>query len=159
MNLEFYMSNRDIIKNFSINTGTSAAPVFSPICTTSEIELLTDLEMKDFFVFCDAIKRSVVTGASLGLETTVKLDINNVGIQAILAKIHTLISAGTVAQFNNQLIKFDLLETVENDVLTYETYQVNSTLVFSDLGGAAEDEGEFSLEIHFNGKASVPTNG
>jgi hypothetical protein len=84
-----------------------------------------------------------------------KLDINNVAIQGLIDKIHTLIASGTVAQFNNQSIKFDLLSGINNGVLEYTTYTANATLEFSDLGGAAEEEGEFSLNIHLNGKATV----
>jgi hypothetical protein len=40
------------------------------LCTTSEVSLTTDFEEKDFYVFCDAIKRSVVTGAKMSIETT-----------------------------------------------------------------------------------------
>ena len=54
--LEFYLPNREFIKNLSLNTGTSAVPVFTKMCTTSEIGIDTDLETQDFYVFCDAIQ-------------------------------------------------------------------------------------------------------
>lgn len=152
--MEWYVSNRDVIKNLSINTGTSIAPVFTAMCTTSECTLNSDNEQKDFYVFCDAIRRSVITGTSLSLDTTVKLDINNVAIQAILGDIHALIETGEIAQFNNVLIQFELLEDVTGGVLTYSKYQVPVIMNFSDLGGNAEDEGEFSLELIFNGKGT-----
>lgn len=155
--MEWYVNNREIIQNLGINTGTTASPTFTNMCTTSEVEVTTDFESKDWYVFCDAIQRSLITGAAISIDTTVKLDINNTAIQNIISKIHTLLVSGTVAQFNNQTIQFELLESVNEGVLTYKKYQVPATLIFSDLGGAAEDEGEFSLEIHINGKATVVT--
>lgn len=153
--MEWYLNNREIIQNLSINTGTSASPTFTAMCTTSEIEVSSEFEQTDWYVFCDAIQRSLITGVALSINATVKLDINNTAIQNIIAKIHTLLTSGTVAQFNNQLIKFDLLTSVSSNVLTYTTYEVPCTLNFSDLGGSAEEEGEFSLEIHINGKGTV----
>jgi hypothetical protein len=153
--MEWYLNNREIIQNLSINTGTSGSPTFTTMCTTSEIEVSSEFEQTDWYVFCDAIQRSLITGVALSINATVKLDINNTAIQNIIAKIHTLLTSGTVAQFNNQLIKFDLLTSVSSNVLTYTTYEVPCTLNFSDLGGPAEEEGEFSLEIHINGKGTV----
>lgn len=156
--MEWYVNNREVIKNLSLNTGTSANPSFTAMCTTSEVTLNTDSEQKDFYVFCDAIQRSIITGTALGIEATVKLDINNGAIQSVLGNVHTLIKDGEVAQFNNQLVQFELLEDVTGGVLTYVKYQVPVTLNFSDLGGSAEDEGEFSLEIIINGKGTVVTS-
>lgn len=156
--MEWYVNNRDVIKNLSMNTGTTQNPSFTAMCTTSEITLNSDNEQKDFYVFCDAIRRSVITGTSLSLETTVKIDINNTAIQAVLGNIHSLIETGEIAQFNNQLIQFELLEDVSGGVLTYSKYQVPVIMNFSDLGGAAEDEGEFSLELIFNGKGTKITS-
>lgn len=153
--MEWYLNNREIIQNLSINTGTSESPTFTAMCTTSEIEVSSEFESTDWYVFCDAIQRSLITGVALSINATVKLDINNTAIQNIIAKIHTLLTSGTVAQFNNQLIKFDLLTSVSSNVLTYTTYEAPCTLNFSDLGGSAEEEGEFSLEIHINGKGTV----
>ena len=153
--MNWFLNNREIIKDLSLNTGTSANPVYTVMCTTSEIELTTDLETTDFYVYCDAIQRSLVTGAALGLDATVKLDINNAAIQGLISKIHTLLSAGNVAQFNNEVIKFSLLSGINDNVLEYTTYTVPAVLVFSDLGGAAEEEGEFALNIKFNGTATV----
>ena len=82
---------------------------------------------------------------------------NNAAIISLLGNIHTLIKEGEIAQFNNQLIQFDLLTNVKNDVLTYTKYQVPVSLTLSDLGGAAEDEGEFSFEMPFNGKGTEVT--
>lgn len=153
--MNWFLNNREIIKDLSLNTGTSANPVYTVMCTTSEMELTTDLETTDFYVYCDAIQRSLVTGAALGLDATVKLDINNAAIQGLISKIHTLLSAGNVAQFNNEVIKFSLLSGINDNVLEYTTYTVPAVLVFSDLGGAAEEEGEFALHIKFNGTATV----
>lgn len=155
MDFNWFVNNREVIRNLKLNTGTSAVPEFTSMCTTSEVGLTTDLEEKDFFVFCDAIKRSIVTGAKISIDCTVKIDMNNTAIVEVLGNIHALIKDGTVAQFNNQIVQFDLLETVTENVLTYVTYQVPVVMKFSDLGGAAEDEGEFALELVINGKGTV----
>lgn len=154
----WFLNNREIIKDLGINTGTSANPVYTTMCTTSEIELTTDFETTDFYVFCDAIQRTLVTGSAISLDTTVKLDVNNTAIRTIIDKIHTLLASGEIAQFNNQTIQFSLISGVDDDTLEYTTYTAPATLVFSDLGGAAEEEGEFSLEIHLNGKATKVTS-
>lgn len=153
--MNWFINNREVIKNLAINTGTTDTPVYTTLCTTSEIEFTSDLEEKDFYTFCDAIKRSLVTGAKLSLDCTVKIDMNNTAIQTVLGNLHTLLVDGTVAQYNNIMVQFDLIETVTENVLTYKTYQVPVVMLFSDLGGAAEDEGEFSLEMVINGKATV----
>ena len=75
--LNYFLNNREVIKNLAINTGTSSSPTYTPMCTTSEVGLTTDFEEKDFYVFCDAIKRSIITGAKLSIDCTVKIDINN----------------------------------------------------------------------------------
>ena len=155
--MEFYMSNRDLIKGLSLNTGTSSVPVFTEMCTTTEVTFNTELEQQDFYVFCDAIQRSIITGASISIDTTVKIDMNNASIVKILGDIHTLIKDGTVAQFNNQLVQFELLTGVQEGALTYTKYKVPCTLNFSDLGGAAEDSGEFALTIVVTGKGEVVT--
>lgn len=156
--MNWFVNNREVIKNLSINTGTTQSPIFTAMCTTSEITLNSDNEQKDFYVFCDAIRRSIITGTSLSLDTTVKIDINNSAIQTVLGDIHTLIETGEIAQFNNQLIQFELLEDVSGGVLTYAKYQVPVIMNFSNLGGPAEDEGEFSLELIFNGKGTKITS-
>ena len=155
--MEFYMSNRDLIKGLSLNTGTSSVPAFTEMCTTTEVTFNTELEQQDFYVFCDAIQRSIITGASISIDTTVKIDMNNASIVKILGDIHTLIKDGTVAQFNNQLVQFELLTGVQEGALTYTKYKVPCTLNFSDLGGAAEDSGEFALTIVVTGKGEVVT--
>lgn len=157
MNNNFFINNRELIKNLSLNTGATDSPTFTSMCTTSEVTLNTEFEEKTFYVFCDAIQRAVLTGVAMGLDTTVKIDVNNTAIQGVLGDIKALISDGTIAQFNNQLIQFDLLTGVNTGVLEYTTFKVPANLKISELGGAAEDEGEFGLEITFNGKGSVVT--
>ena len=153
--MEWYVNNREVIKNLSLNTGTSETPVFTSMCTTSEVGLTTDFEQQDWYVFCDAIQRSLITGVAMSIETTVKIDMNNTAITGILGNIHALIKNGSVAQFNNQLVQFELLTGIEQNALTYTKYKVPVVLNFSDLGGAAEDSGEFTLTIVINGKGEV----
>ena len=152
--MNWFINNRELIKNLAINTGTSANPVYTPICTTSEVKVTTDLETKDFYVFCDALKRKIITGASVTLSGTLKLDVNNTGDIALLDKIHTLIGDGEVSQFSNVKIQFDLLSGVSGETLEYTTYQAGVSLSLSDLGGNAEDESEFSFEMQFIGTAT-----
>ena len=153
--MEFYVTNRDVIKNLKINTGTSAVPSYTALCTTSELTLNQDFEEKDWYVFCDAIQRSIITGVSMSLEGTVKIDINNTAIQTVLGKVHTLLSAGTISQFNNLSVKFDLLTGVNNAVLEYTTYTANVKMTLESLGGSAEDEGEFGFTMTINGTAEA----
>lgn len=153
--MEFYVTNRDVIKNLKINTGTSSAPTYTDLCTTSELSLNQDFEEKDWYVFCDAIQRSIITGVSMSLEGTVKIDVNNTAIQNVLGKVHTLLSAGTISQFNNLQVKFDLLTGVNNAVLEYTTYTANVKLTLEGLGGSAEDEGEFGFTMTLNGTATA----
>lgn len=152
--MEWYINNRELIKNLAINTGTTDSPTYTNICTTSEIGVETELEEKDFYVFCDALQRKVITGASVTLTGTLKLDVNNAGDISFLEKVHTLIGDGEVAQFSGILIQFDLLSGVNNGVLEYTKYQAQVSLNLSDLGGAAEDESEFSFEMQLIGKGT-----
>ena len=154
-NTNFFINNRELIKNLALNTGTSSSPTFTEMCTTSEVTVNTEFEEKTFYVFCDAIQRAILTGVAMGLDTTVKIDMNNTAIQSVLGNIKTLISTGSIAQFNNQLIQFELLTGISGGVLEYTKFKVPANLKISDLGGAAEDEGEFSLEITFNGKGTI----
>ena len=150
---EVYIPNRDLIKNLKWNTGTSSKPEYTNVCTTSEVGIDIDLETKDWYVFCDALKRKLVTGGSVTLSGTVKLDVNNTAEMDMLGTIHTMIASGTIAQFNNKSIQFDLLSAYTSDTLTYTTYTANVNVSFSDLGGAAEDEAEFSFEMTLIGTA------
>lgn len=152
---EYYVTNRDVIKNFTFNTGTSSSPVFTNMCTASELTLNTDFNEQTFYVFCDAIQRAIKTGVALTIEGTIKIDINNDAIQKVLGDIGTLITSGTISQFNNQLVKFDLLTGVNNSVLTYTTYIVSVSYSLESLGGPAEDVGEFAITMTINGTGTV----
>lgn len=152
---EFYVTNRDLIKNLKLNTGTTDTPTYTGLCTTSELTLSQDFEEKDWYVFCDAIQRSIITGVSMTLEGTIKIDVNNTAIQNILGKVHTLLSAGTISQFNNLQVQFDLLTGVNNAVLEYTTYTANVKLTLEGLGGSAEDEGEMAFTMTLNGTATA----
>lgn len=152
--MEWYINNRELIKNLAINTGTTQNPSYTSICTTSEVGVETELEEKDFYVFCDALQRKIITGASVALTGTLKLDVNNTGDIAILDKVHTLIGDGEVSQFSNIQIQFDLLSGATGGILEYTTYQADVSLSVSDLGGAAEDESEFSFTMTLIGKAT-----
>lgn len=157
MDTNYFIPNRDLIKGLAFNTGTSTNPTFTDTCTATEITLNTDFEQQDFYVFCDAIQRSIITGVALSIEATIKFDANNTAIQGLLNKIHTLLAEGTVAQFNNEIVQFELLKSVSEGALTYTTYQVPVVLNFSELGGASEDASEFGLTIVINGKGKVVT--
>lgn len=156
--MERYINNRELIKNLAINTGTTLNPTYTPICTTSEVSISTELNEKDFYVFCDALQRKIITGASVMLSGTLKLDVENDGDLAFLDKVHTLIGDGEITQFSNVGIQFDLLTGSTGGVLEYTTYQANVSLNLSDLGGAAEDESEFSFEMQLIGKATEVTS-
>lgn len=156
--MNWFINNRELVKNLAINTGTTENPVYTNICTTSEVGVETELEEKDFYVYCDALQRKVITGASVRLTGTLKLDVNNTGDIALIDKVHTLIGDGEVSQFTNVGIQFDLLSGATGGVLEYTTYQANVSLNLSDLGGAAEDESEFSFEMQLIGKATEVTS-
>ena len=156
--MNWFINNRELVKNLAINTGTTENPVYTTICTTSEVGVETELEEKDFYVYCDALQRKIITGASVTLTGTLKLDVNNTGDIALLDKVHTLIGDGEVSQFTNVGIQFDLLSGATGGVLEYTTYQANVSLNLSDLGGAAEDESEFSFEMQLIGTATEVTS-
>lgn len=153
----WFLNNREVIRNLYVNTGTTDAPVWSNFCTTSEVELTLDAEMKDFFVYCDSIKRSVLTGFNLKLNANIVIDMNNEAIKSMLGDLHTLIENGEVAQLNNVLIQFELIEGVNAEQLTYKKYQVPVIMQLTKIGGPAEDEGRYDIEMVFNGKGTVVT--
>lgn len=155
--MNWFLNNREVIRNLAINTGTSSTPAYTSFCTTSEVGLTTDFEEKDFYVFCDALQRSIITGAKITINATVKIDMNNAAIIAMLGDLHSLITNGTVAQFNNVMVQFELITNVTGNTLTYTKYNVPVNMKISDLGGAAEDEGEYALELVINGKGTVVT--
>lgn len=153
----WFITNREFIKGLAFNTGTSALPIFTEACTSSEISLETDFEEKNFYVFCDAIQRTILTGGSLKLTGTMKLDLNNTANITLLDKIHTFIEDGELSQFND-VIQFQLLSGVNSSTLTYTKYQAPVVIKMSDLGGNAEDEAEFSYELSLQGKGTVVTS-
>lgn len=150
----YFTNNRQLISELSINTGTTSNPVYSNLCCSSEITITTDIEEQDFYVFCDALKRYVTTGADVGFNATVKLDIQSPAVQEVLAKVHALIKDGAVNQFSNVMIKFSLLSGISGETLEYTTYTAFANMMVSDLGGAAEEVSEFSIELKLNGKAT-----
>lgn len=152
--MSFFANNRQLISELSINTGTTSNPIYSNLCCSSEIGLTTDIEEEDFYVFCDSLKRYVTTGADVGFTATVKLDVQNDAVQEVLSKVHALIKDGTVNQFSNVMIKFSLLSGISGDTLEYTTYTAQANMMVSDLGGAAEEVSEFSIELKLNGKAT-----
>lgn len=152
--MEWYVTNRELIKGLAFNTGTSQNPTFTPACTSTEISLETEFDEQTWYVFCDAIQRKLLTGGTLTLTGTLKLDVNNTADIALLTKIHTFITSGTISQFNDK-IQFQLLTGVSTSTLTYTKYQADAIIKLSGLGGAAEDVSEFSYEITLNGTASV----
>ena len=153
--MEYYINNRQFIKGLAVNTGTTQNPTFTTMCTASELTFNTEFEEKTFYVFCDAIQRALKTGVAMSIEGTVKIDMNNIAIVALLGDIHTLLSTGEIAQFSNQLMQFDLLTGINNGVLEYTTYRVPVSFSLSDLGGSAEDEGDFGITINIIGKGTV----
>lgn len=153
--MEYYINNRQFIKGLAVNTGTTQNPTFTTMCTASELTFNTEFEEKTFYVFCDAIQRALKTGVAMSIEGTVKIDMNNTAIVALLGDVHTLISTGEIAQFSNQLMQFDLLTGINNGVLEYTTYRVPVSFSLSDLGGPAEDEGDFAITINIIGKGTV----
>lgn len=153
--INYFLSNREVVKNLSLNTGTTASPVFTAMGTTAELKIVPEFEEKDFYVFCDAIKRSIITGAKLTIEGTVKIDAGNAAIVSQLTDLKNLITEGTVAQYNNQIVQAEIISGVEDSVLTYTKYQLPCTIQLGEMGGAAEDEGAFEITITLNGKGSV----
>lgn len=155
--MEWYTTNREFIKGLAFNTGTTQSPTFTPACTSTEISLETEFDEQTWYVFCDAIQRKLLTGGSLTLTGTLKLDVNNTADIALLTKIHTFITSGTISQFSDK-IQFQLLSGVSTNTLTYTKYQADAIIKLSGLGGAAEDVTEFSYEISINGTATVVTS-
>jgi hypothetical protein len=152
-----FITNRQFIKDFSINTGSTSTPSYTAMCTASEINIETDFETKDFYVFCDALQRTILTGGSFVLSGTIKFDTSNAGEMELLNRVHTFIASGEIAQFNNIEVQYKLLESETDGVLTYKTYKANGSMVLSDMGGAAEDETEFGFEFKQNGVATPVT--
>lgn len=153
----WFISNREFIKGLAFNTGTSSNPTYTEACTSSEISLETDFEEKTFYVFCDSIQRTILTGGSLKITGTMKLDLNNTANITLLSKIHSFITNGEISQFNDT-IQFQLLSGVGGSTMTYTKYQAPVVIKLSDLGGNAEDEADFGYEISLQGKGTVVTS-
>lgn len=146
--MAFFVSNREIIKDFAINTGTSDSPTYTTICSMSSMDLGLDLNEETFYVFCDALQRAVVTGASVTINANVKIDMENTAIVQLLGDVSTLLTAGTITQFNNVLTQFKLLTGLSSGALTYTTISaLPVNIKLTSLGGDAEGVGEFDLEM------------
>ena len=153
----WFINNREFVKGLAFNTGTSAVPSFTEACTSSEISLETEMEEKTFYVFCDAIQRTILTGGSLKITGTLKLDMNNTADITLLGKIHSFITDGEISQFRD-VVQFQLLSGVSGSTLTYTKYQAPVIIKLSGLGGAAEDEAQFEYELSLQGKGTVVTS-
>ena len=146
--MAFFVSNREIIKDFAINTGTSDSPTYTTICSMSSMDLGLDLNEETFYVFCDALRRAVVTGASVTINANVKIDMENTAIVQLLGDVSTLLTAGTITQFNNVLTQLKLLTGLSSGALTYTTISaLPVNIKLTSLGGDAEGVGEFDLEM------------
>lgn len=152
---EYYTNNRQVLKNLQINTGTTATPVWSNLCCASEIALSIDTESDDFYVFCDALQRHILTGMNVQISTTLKIDAQSTGVQGILTKIQSALTGGDVGVLENIQIKFDLLEGYSTNTLTYETLYATTNLSIDELGGAAEGSAEMGVTFNINGTLST----
>lgn len=156
--MAFFVSNREVIKDFGINTGTADNPSYTTICSMSSMDLGLDLNEETFYVFCDAIQRAVITGASLTINANVKIDMDNSAIVQLLGDVKTLLTSGTISQFNNVLCTLKLLTSLTSGVLTYTTIQaLPVNIKLTSLGGDAEGVGEFDLEMSIIGTGTIPS--
>lgn len=151
----YFVNNRQVINRLAVNTGTAQNPSYTDLCCASERTINFDFDSQDFSVFCDALKRHVTTDADVQIATTLKLDADNSGVLAILGDIHTLITSGTIAQFNNVPIQFGLLSGYTSSTLTYTNYNAYANVTIESLGGAAEDVSEIAITFTLNGTATV----
>ena len=150
-----FINNRQFIKDLGVNTSATSTPTYSNLCVASSIALNVETEKQDFNVFCDALKRHLTTGLDIKLSSTIKLDVENAGVIALLDKVHTAITSGTVTQFNNVDIQFSVLSGYSNGVFEYTQYTAKATMsVSGDLGGEAENVSEIPVEFQLNGTAT-----
>lgn len=149
--MSFFINNRNFVKGLAINTAASGTATYKDLCCASEITLNLGEESDDFYVFCDAIQRHVTTGLAFSIETTLKVDAENEGVQNLLSRIHTALASGTTVQLDNVGIQFQLLTGVTQDTLTYTTYTGTAQVVVDTMGGAAEDSGELPVTFNVNG--------
>lgn len=152
---EYFTNNRQLIKDLKINTGSTGTPTWSSLCCASEMTLNMDVNSDDFYVWCDAVQRHIQSGMALTLETTLKVDAENEGIQSILTKIQTAMTSGSLVTLDNVQIKFDVLKSYATNTLTYETYTATATMVVEALGGSAEDSAEIGVTFNINGPIAV----
>lgn len=152
---EYFTNNRQLIKDLKLNTGSTSTPTWSSLCCASEMTLNMDVNSDDFYVWCDAVQRHIQSGMALTLETTLKVDAENVGIQSILSKIQTAMTSGSLVTLDNVEIKFDVLQSYATNTLTYETYTATATMVVEALGGGAEDSAEIGVTFNINGPIAV----
>lgn len=150
---EFYTNNRQVIKDLKINTGTTATPVWSNLCCASEITLNLETDSEDFYVWCDAIQRHLPTGINAEISTTLKVDAQSAGVQAILDRVKTILTSGAISTMQNVEIKFDLLTGYDTNALTYETMTFDTNLSLDELGGEAEGSAEIGVTFALNGTA------
>ena len=156
--MAFFVSNREVIKDFGINTGTADNPSYTTICSMSSMDLGLDLNEETFYVFCDALRRAVITGASLTINANVKIDMDNSAIVQLLGDVKTLLTSGTISQFNNVLCSLKLLTSLTSGVLTYTTINaLPVNIKLTSLGGDAEGVGEFDLEVSIIGTGTIPS--
>lgn len=148
---EYFTNNRQLIKDLKINTGSTGTPTWSSLCCASEMTLNMDVNSDDFYVWCDAVQRHIQSGMALTLETTLKVDAENEGIQSILTKIQTAMTSGSLVTLDNVQIKFDVLKSYATNTLTYETYAATAMMVVEALGGSAEDSAEIGVTFNING--------
>lgn len=154
---EYFTNNRQLIKDLKINTGSTQTPTWSSLCCASEMTLNMDVNSDDFYVWCDAVQRHIQSGMALTLETTLKVDAENEGIQSILTKIQTAMTSGSLVTLDNVQIKFDVLKSYATNTLTYETYTATATMVVEALGGSAEDSAEIGVTFNINGPLTTGT--
>lgn len=152
---EYYTSNRQVINNLCINTGSTSTPVWSPLCCASEITLNLETESDDFYVWCDAIQRHLPTGINAEVSTTLKVDAQSVGVQEILTRIKTLLTSGTISTLQNIGIKFDLLTGYDQNALTYQEIEFDANLSLDELGGEAEGSAEIGVTFALNGTGTA----
>ena len=152
---ELFTSNRQVIKELKINTGTTAVPVWSSLCCASDVQLNLDTNSEDFYVFCDAIQRHLPTGINASLETTLKVDAQSTGVQGILSRIESTLTSGDVSTLQNVGIKFDLLTGYESTTLSYVTLTGEANLSIDSLGGSAEGSADISVTFNINGTLTI----
>jgi len=75
----------------------------------------------------------------------------------VIEQVNALISSGDISVYNTQSIRFSLLDTVAAGVLQYIIYEAPVVMEISELGGAAEDEGDYKIDFTLVGPATAIT--